>query len=401
MRILVLLRTLPYPPDSGGKLRAAYLANELARRHEVALLAFDEGQQAPPDVAVTRQFQRLETVPMPPPPAGVSRWLARDPGDIQRLRNKDMQARVTEIMKTLNPDVLIAGDPGMSQYLQAYHDKVRILDYVCVTTLQFERLAGISTGMGQKILWALRRRKYAAFHRRIAALYDRCLVNSNKDRDDLRAHAPNWQGIEVVPNGLDLDQYPLDPDIVEPNTLVYPGATTYPPNYDAVKWFVEEILPRVRAEIPTVSLHVTGNYRQDGSAPQAEGVHYTGYVDDVRPWIRRASVCIVPLRAGGGGVRFKVLEAMALGTPMVSTAIGAEGVAYTDGEDILMAEHPAEFAAQTVRILKAPVLRESLSRAGRKLIEAKYDWAILANDINVMLEGLLSRRCPPDATAAN
>jgi len=391
MRILILLRTLPYPADSGGRLRAAYLANDLARRHEVALLAFREPRQPDPDTRIRAQFRHFHSLPLPDPPTGPGRWLARDPGDIRRLLCPEMAASVEKTISELDPEVIITGDPGMSYYIQAHGNRVRILDYVCVTTLQFQRLGEISSGAGQ-LLWALRRRKYAAFHRRIAGLYDRCLVNSSEDRADLLASAPAWRGIEVVPNGLDLEQYPLTSQAPEPATLVYPGATTYPPNYDAVKWFVEEILPRVRAEAPEVEFNVTGNYPRDGSAPQAPGVHYTGYVEDVRPWIQRATVCVVPLRAGGGGVRFKVLEAMALGTPMVSTAIGAEGVDYHDGENILMAEEPEAFAAQTLRILKSPELRLRLSRQGRCLIEQKYDWAVLGESINAMLEDLVAGR---------
>lgn len=392
MRILIIHRVQPFPPVNGGTLRAAYLASYLAEHYETTLLCFREkSTESEPGQDIRQKFAEFTTVPMPDMTPGITSWLRTEPGDVQRLSSKTMWGHVQRVMEDFRPDVLIAGDPGLSQYLLPYQEQVRILDYICVATLQFARLSEISTGV-TRWAWDLRRRKYGAFHRRIAGIYDRCLLNSMEDKDELLATAPGWRGVQVVPNGLDLDLYPLDLAPVEPNTLVYPGATNYPPNYDAVKWFAEAILPRVREAVPEVKMYVTGRYPEDGSRIEAPGIEYTGFVDDVKPWISRATVCLVPLRAGGGGVRFKVLEAMALGTPMVSTAIGAEGVAYTDGVDILMAEDPETFADHVIQMLKNPGYRQRIADGGRRLIEEKYDWQRLAAGIASELEQLAAQK---------
>jgi glycosyltransferase involved in cell wall biosynthesis len=391
MRILILLRSVPYPADNGGKLRASYLADYLAEHHEVSVACFANPSEQRPGPEVTDRFVDFRVVPVPPQPLAWRRWLGREPGDVLQLKTPDMARCVEQLIAKHDPHVILAGDPALTTYVAAHPDRVRVLDYICVITLQFERFRRLAAGP-QRTLWAMRKRKFAAYHRRIADQYDVCILNSQEDQEDLVATAPGWSNrIEVIPNGLDLRKYPTGLAPTEPNTMVFPGSVTYPPNFDAVAHFAERILPAVRQAVPDARLVVTGRVPEDGSAPRSEGLSYTGYVEDVRVPISSAWVCVVPLRLGGGGARYKVLESMALGTPMVSTAIGAEGIAYTDGTDILMAEDPETFTARTIQILKSPELRRSISEAARELIERKYDWHKLLNRIDEMLLALVEK----------
>ena len=137
---------------------------------------------------------------------------------------------------------------------------------------------------------------------------------------------------------------------------------------------------------------VTGAIPADGSAPQGHNVVYTGRVPDVRPLIAAAWICVVPLRSGAGGTRFKLLESMALGTPLVSTRIGAEGIDGTDGSDILIADTPEQFAASTIAVLNSTDLRQQLSAAGRRSIEQRFDWNVLGARVTAMLETLIAEK---------
>jgi len=249
-------------------------------------------------------------------------------------------------------------------------------------------------------VWGLRRLKFAAFLGRIARVYDLGIVNSEEDRAALVATSPDWARVEVLPNGLDLGAYPLGLATPDPATLVFHGALSYAPNLQAVRLLVDEILPRVRAEVPGVRLLVTGRIPTDGTAPQGSGVVYTGYVPDIRTVVAGAWASPTPLKSGAGGARFKVLEALALGTPLISTAMGAEGLAVTDGVDILMAEEPAAFGAQTVRMLRSPELRQRLAEGGRRLVEQRYNWARLGERLAARLEDLVARRATARATSA-
>jgi polysaccharide biosynthesis protein PslH len=302
---------------------------------------------------------------------------------------------MTQAMATMvqqhAPEVILTSEPALSPYLEAYPECVRVLDYLMVQTLSLERLGALAWGF-KRWIWSLRWERSAAYHRHVAPMYDLCLVNSEEDHADLLTHCPSWPMLEFFPNGLMLDEYPLS--LAEPDrqVLVYPGSVTYFPNRDAVAYMIASILPLVRAEIPNVRFVVTGAVPEDGSAPQGEGVTYTGRVADVRPVIAGAWVCVVPLRSGAGGTRFKVLEAMALGTPLVSTTIGAEGVDWTDGTDILISDTAEDFARNIVRLLKSPNVRAQQSQAGRQLIEERYDWNVLGSRISELLHKLVEKK---------
>jgi glycosyltransferase involved in cell wall biosynthesis len=190
----------------------------------------------------------------------------------------------------------------------------------------------------------------------------------------------------VVPNGVDLDRYRGDFGAPEPSTLVFPGALTYSANFDAVEFFLHKIFPLVKAVRPETILRVTG--KTDGvpvdRLPLDEGVILTGYLDDVRPTVARSRVCVTPLLSGGG-TRLKILEAMALGTPVVSTRKGAEGLDVTSGEDILIADGPNEFADAILRLLGDETLRARLVANGRKLVQERYGWNRIGRKLNCFL----------------
>jgi glycosyltransferase involved in cell wall biosynthesis len=214
-------------------------------------------------------------------------------------------------------------------------------------------------------------------------------VVSEIERDRLQRVSPGYRSIIVVPNGVDLDAYPVGAVPPEPDTLIYSGSLTYSANFDAVDYFLREIYPRLLAKRPGAKFLVTG--KLDGvpveRLPRYPGVTFTGYLDDVRPTLARTWASVVPLRLGGG-TRLKILEAMALGTPVVATSKGAEGLAVMPGRDLLIADQPAEFAAQTLRLLGDANLRQQLSRSARQLVETQYHWSAISRQFNVFVEQL-------------
>lgn len=181
--------------------------------------------------------------------------------------------------------------------------------------------------------------------------------------------------LSVIPNGVDLAR--LQPNIVpkQANKLIFNGALTYSVNYDAMRYFLVEIFPRIRALWPDVSLTITGSTEgvDLGALPLDESVHLSGYVSDIRPLVASATACVAPLRQGGG-TRLKILEAMALGTPVISTAKGMEGLDAVDGQHYLLGRDAEAFADQTVRLLKDGGLRGQIAANARGLVETKYDW---------------------------
>jgi glycosyltransferase involved in cell wall biosynthesis len=173
----------------------------------------------------------------------------------------------------------------------------------------------------------------------------------------------------------------------EPNTLVFSGALTYAANSDAAEYFVSEILPLVRAKVPAAHLRITGSVGSSKARTIADrdGVTLTGYVQDIRPIVAGSRASVVPLRLGGG-TRLKILEAMALGTPVVSTSKGAEGLEIVPGEHLLVADTPNGFARFTVQLLEQPQLRADLAARARRLVEQQYDWASIGRWFGQVVE---------------
>jgi glycosyltransferase involved in cell wall biosynthesis len=198
--------------------------------------------------------------------------------------------------------------------------------------------------------------------------------------------------IAIIPNGADVAGALTAQATPEPDTLIYPGALSYDANYDAMLHFVHAILPRIRAQRPQVRLRITGWVTAEQQAAlAADGVEWTGYVPDVRPLVARAWSEVVPLRLGGG-TRLKVLEALALGTPVVSTSKGVEGLELEPEQHLLLADTPAEFARATLRLLAEPALRARLAVAGRQIVRANYDWRQIGGQLNQLLAATVTAR---------
>jgi glycosyltransferase involved in cell wall biosynthesis len=218
-------------------------------------------------------------------------------------------------------------------------------------------------------------------------------VASETERDYLQRLAPADARITVIPNGVDTDANHPAHDTPAPNTLIYPGAVTYDANYDAARYFIHDVLPLVRQQIAEARFTVTGatgsvDVRDLAAQP---GVTFAGYLPDVAPAIRSSWAVVVPLRLGGG-TRLKILEAMALGTPVISTRKGAEGIDVRDGENILLADQPEELAQAVVRLLNDSTLRTHIARHARTLVKRQYDWQQIAGRLNDLIEQVAGKR---------
>jgi glycosyltransferase involved in cell wall biosynthesis len=241
--------------------------------------------------------------------------------------------------------------------------------------------------MRNRLTW----RKLQGYTKSILKNVDACTVPSELEKHNLLEILPGYPGIKVVPHALDLSQYAGPFGHPQPNSLVYTGSFTYYPNQDAAYYFLEQIYPRIRMSVPEVCTQMIGN---TGSAqleqwPIDKSVSFTGLVYDVRPNVAQSWLSVVPLRMGAG-TRLKIIESLALGTPVVSTSKGAEGLEITNGKNILIADTPSEFADAVIKVLQNPALREALSQAGRKLVVEKYSSEVMGANFNSLLNTVLN-----------
>jgi glycosyltransferase involved in cell wall biosynthesis len=234
--------------------------------------------------------------------------------------------------------------------------------------------------------WKLRR-----YESRIFRQFDLCLVTSSLDCRRIAGYVPlRPQQIGLVRNGVDLDYFAANGTSRAEDSLIFTGALTYEPNRDAMTYFIREILPVVRNARPAATLKITGAVGNQSLAASLGdgGVEFTGYLEDIRPALAGSAVAVVPLRKGAG-TRLKILEAMALGTPVVSTTKGAEGLEVERGIHLLLADGPSEFAEATLQLLRDRGLRSRLAGRARQLVRATYDWASIGDDFAQMVQGLV------------
>jgi glycosyltransferase involved in cell wall biosynthesis len=288
--------------------------------------------------------------------------------------------RVNELMRAEPFDLVHMDSLDLAAYLPA----CRNVPVVCVHHDVESALLGRRGAVERKRL----RRLYLRFQARLMDEVERrsCgrvalnVAVSSQDRELLRQIAPASR-IAVVPNGVDPDEFGSDGQVG--SGLAYVGGTTPFPNRDALEFFCDRILPHVRTLIAEdVRIRWIGRASTEEQQQYRDrfGVDLTGYVPDVRPFMREAACHIVPLRAGGG-TRLKILNSWAMGKPVVSTSVGCEGLAAIDGENILIRDDPKDFAAAIRAVLDNPALRRRLSDGGRETVARQYSWDILGREL--------------------
>jgi glycosyltransferase involved in cell wall biosynthesis len=396
VKILFLSTWFPYPPDNGAKIRVYHLLRALGQQHRVTLLSFAFGTAQPNGVAPLKtNCERIEVIPRNPfdRSRGATGLRFVHPVPAVERPLAEMKTLASEVMAGTSFDVVIASTTGMAAYTGQARELPKVLEeHNCWSRWAWERYRR------QTVPWRRLRRwvswwKRSQYESRLYRQFDLCTMVSEQDKAAARRILPDYGGrIEVVPNGVDCHRN--RPGLAQPsgNTLIFNGALTYSANYDAMEFFLADILPLARHQEPNLSLTITGSTSGVDLAGLSldDNVRFSGYVEDVRPLVAGAWACIAPIRQGVG-TRLKILEAMALGTPVVATFKGAEGLDVTPGQDILIADRPAEFANQVVRLLRDPGLRRHLTGNARRLVEERYNWEEIGRRFVEMVEAVPSR----------
>lgn len=403
-RILFLTPQLPYPLHQGTTLRNFGLISGLDERgHRVALLSFAELEQpriedtplaslCDPGITIPAPHrsmqQRLRDLIGGHADMARRRWsevfkdalcdlLSRHTFDVVHIEGIEM-APYLPILKGAAPGAMLIYDAHNAEY--ALQQRIAAQDMRLPRRLP---LAGYSFIQAQRL------RKYET---ETCRAVDHVIAVSEADAV-LLGKLPHHTPISVIPNAILTDEYragEITPADIPRPSLVFTGKMDFRPNVDAVLWFADEILPRIMASIPGVHFTAVGqkpHSRLDPLRARPE-VTLTGYVDDIQPFLAAADVYVAPLRMGSG-TRFKLLEAMAMGRAVVSTRIGAEGLAITDGEHMLLADTPDEFAAAVTSLLVDPDRRAALGRHASEFVRQHYDWHTIIPAVEAIYEKVL------------
>jgi glycosyltransferase involved in cell wall biosynthesis len=303
-----------------------------------------------------------------------------------------MSALIKEALINESYDVMVASEVNMPYLVSQLASEVtgipKIIDAVEVS-LAKDAYNNAGT-MSQKIRNGLTWVKLKGFTKSVLQNVEACTVPSEREKQNVLEITPGYTHIEVIPHSLDITRYTMSVDNPHPVSLVYTGSFTYFANLDAMDYFLKDIYPQIKLSAPKVRLQVIGDIgnTQLEKWPIDESITFTGLIQDVRPNIAMSWLSIVPLRFGAG-TRLKIIESLALGTPVVSTSKGAEGLDVINGKNILLADTPSEFANAVLRVLQNRDLRESLSGEGRKLVVEKYSSISMGIKFNSLLENVV------------
>jgi polysaccharide biosynthesis protein PslH len=393
MKILFVSRWYPYPVDNGSKIRIYNLIRILAKSHSIDLISFSSEKVSEERIAAMKQYcQDIKTAEYRVKDEYSIRWLKSfllpQPRSMTLSHSHEMQKFIEEADCSASYDVVISSQLDMAAYTHPWHSSPKIFEEIELTTLyeKFSLEHNPFVRTRRYFMWL----KYKQYVNNLLKCFKSSTVVSELERRRVQLIAPEYKNVEVVPNGIDTTYLSGDFGELEPNSLVYSGALSYYANLDAMEYFIGEILPLIQQKIPNVKLYITGSVAgiEIDKLQQNSGVIFTGYLEDIRPRIAKSLVSIVPLRIGGG-TRLKILESLALKTPVVSTVKGAEGLDLVGGKDLLIADHPEDFAAAVIKVLRDPALRNQLGIQGCEAVRQTYDWQTVGEKLNKVLENMV------------
>ena len=390
MRILALSPRPANPPNTGAKLREYHLLRQLSGWADLTVLAFRTGSEA-----LVLEFAEVESFARPRGyTAGkVLRGLLGGQAlSILNYRCEEMAGRLRERLQSGSYDAVLLEALHMSAYekeLNQYGAGVmRIWDWHNIESELMERYADTAPTRWHGIYARETARRLKRLELRLLASKDGHLVCSEREAVCLR----EWEGkakVAVVPNGVDCSAFAAHRDARQRGGLLFVGSLDYHPNVEGLKFFTREVWPDLHRQRPELKLRIVG------SRPRAEvlamgelgGVEVVGPVERVEPYYLEAEAALVPLFSGGG-TRLKVLEAFAAGVPVVSTALGMEGIAARAGEHYLAAQTGADWVAALLRVGEHA---EGLRRAARQLAETRYDWEVVGRAMESAMRGWLGK----------
>ena len=385
MKLLVFYPYIPWPLDRGTYQRTFHLLKALAREHAVDFVALTEEQDGLEEKrAIFSAFCRdVEFIPFEHPPwqkLFPERLLNRLPSNVQHWQSRSVAAAIDRRLTPGRYDLVHICDLVLLPYVEHHRGHTPFVVDRSRVDLQFQMMEHRTLGFSlrERLLRCESYAKLWRYEKRLARKASLEVVCGPDDEVFIHRHVSSTAPVAVVANGVDLEYfYPAaapDPRAAEP-TVMFCGAMDYSPNVDALRWFFDEIHGKLLQKVPDVRILIVGKNPTEEvrSYSDCTGVTVTGGVPDVRPYYCRAWLQVVPLRIGGG-TRLKIVESLAIGTPVVSTTIGAQGLDLEHEVDVLLADDAESFAKEIARGLNDSRLRQRLEANGVTTAQARFGW---------------------------
>lgn len=389
MKILFLTARLPFPPDRGDRRRVNNMIRQLSSKHSIHLLSFIENENELRYIDEARRFcENVDVVHLSPLRSRMNcvlNFFSNKPLQVSYYISRRMSDKINEYIFLNKIDVVHAHLLRMAEYAYKLDGISKVLDLTDAISLYLKRYSKNEKNIIKKFLINMERRRIKAFEP-IVKYFDSSIVCTSFDRDEILSYMPDAT-IDIISNGVDIDFFNNNnAGTYEKDTIIYNAAMSYPPNRDAVIYFVEAVFGKIKKQIPHVKLSIVGGNpgARIESFHDNENIFVTGWVEDVRANYKKTAVSVCPVRFGSGSLN-KILEPMALRVPIVSTTAGAKSIkGLKDGENIFLADNPDEFAEKVLLLLKDHHLRARLAENARQLVVKDYN----LNHITGQLENI-------------
>lgn len=400
MRLLVVLSRMPYPLEKGDKLRAYHLVKRLARHHEVFLFCLSDQRIEPGDEAHLRSFcKHLKVVHLP-------RWrillrmlsamFSRLPFQVSYFHHRHAQRAIDAVIDKFKPDHVMCQLVRTTEYVRRRYNLPKTLDYMDTLSKGMERRAETAP-FHLRPFFRAETRRLILYENLMLDLFDHQAIISAQDRDLL--YHPQRDEVAVIPNGVDTEFF--NPDFGQSHgavegkqyDLLFTGNMNYPPNIDSVLFLVHRVLPLVHAHRPRTSLLIAGvdpDQRVRELAEHNSAVTVSGWVKDIRASYASARIFVAPMQIGTG-LQNKLLEAMAMRMPCVTSDLANNAVGAVPGESILIGHQPQDYADHILRLLDQPAERELLAANGHRFVRNAFDWDRAAE----RMDDLMTTKPPP------
>lgn len=399
MNILWLKTELLHPVDKGGKIRSYNMLKELKRSCHITYLTLDDGTADTEARELASEYcHELVCIPYQQREKFTTGFyvelmqnLASElPYAIKKYQSRAMRNEITTRVADGRFDVLVCDFLAPAVNVPARLNCPSVLFQHNVEAMIWKRHYEVQTSTVKKAYLYRQWQKMRNFEAKMCPRFDSVVAVSREDREQMQQQY-GVENVYDVPTGVDTAYFRPNGDVKrKPENLVFTGSMDWLPNEDAIRYFTEQIMPRIKQAVPGVNLTVVGRNPYPGLVELSKrdpAVTVTGRVDDVRPFMEEAAVYIVPLRIGGG-TRLKIYEAMAMEKPIVSTSVGAEGLPVVDGKEILLADTPESFAEAVVKLLRDESFATELGKRSAVTVREKFGWETVAKSFASICEHL-------------
>lgn len=375
MKVLFISARFPYPPLRGDQVRAYHQLRLLGSKHQITLFSLtDIPVSAEARQTIESFCERVVTFPLRKPRMVISllsKIFSTYPLQTAIYQIPDLQKAIRHVLETQGYDLVHIQLARMAPYVENEVSVPRVIDLIDALSLNMERRYYHDRGP-LKWMAFLEWKRMQQYERIICQKFDHVTVVSPVDAQTIGSY-PN---LTININGVDLSRLLFSNGEREPYTIIFSGNMGYFPNVNAVLWFSQQVLPHIKAAIPQVKFYIVGARPAQEIQQLAKhnaNIVVTGFVDDLSVFLQRAGVAVAPMNAGSGQ-QFKVIEAMACGTPVVTTSKVLNSIEAVDGEHLLVADNADIFARQVIKLLQDSNLAGTLALNARRLVEEKYAW---------------------------